>query len=162
MLPYFTGRSPLRGAPVVPVFRDVPLRREPFIPPFAERGVSRAHMARAGLPGHPAAPMGATVSRRDRFSCGSRSYEVLPGGPSRRWERCFPVIRGGPVAEAGAAPRVRGRLDASGGTAGPLVSGRAAAARGLAADPASVVRFPELTIAAAARSAARPAMETVR
>ena len=119
MLPYFTGR----GAPLVPVFRDVPLRREPFIPPFA--GVAFPELI------WPAPDFLDIPPRRwaQLFPSGPVQLwqpfvEVLPGGPSRRWERCFPVIRRGPLRTRERLPVFPGGSMRGEERLGPLVSGR--------------------------------------
>jgi hypothetical protein len=123
MLSYFTGRSPLRGVPVVPVFRDVPLRREPFIPAFGSEAFPELIW--------PAPDFLDIPPRRwaQLFPAGPVQLwqpfvEVLGGGPSRRWERCLPVIRGGPLRRRERLPVFPGGSMRGEERLGPLVSGR--------------------------------------
>jgi hypothetical protein len=95
MPPFFPDRPLRRGIPPLLVLPDVPLRREPFVPPFA--GVAFPELI------WPAPDFLGIPPRRwaQLFPAGPLTLwqpfvEVLPAGPSRRWERCFPVVRGGP------------------------------------------------------------------
>jgi hypothetical protein len=95
-MPPFVPDKPLRrGISPVPVFRDVPLRREPFIPPLA--GVEFPEFTWRP-------PIFLDIPPRrwaQLFPAGPAELwqpylEILPAGPMGRWERSFPVLRGGP------------------------------------------------------------------
>jgi hypothetical protein len=93
---FFRERSLLRAAPVVPIFRDIPLRRDRLIPLFA--GVPAP---RQSWP----VPVFLDIPPRrwaQLFPVGPLQLwepfvSVLPLGRPGRWERRFPVVRGGPL-----------------------------------------------------------------
>jgi hypothetical protein len=93
---FFRERSRLRAAAVVPIFRDVPLRRDRLIPLFA--GVPAP---RQSWP----VPVFLDIPPRrwaQLFPMGPLQLwepfvPILPLGRPGRWERRFPVVRGGPL-----------------------------------------------------------------
>jgi hypothetical protein len=98
----------------------------------ADRGysVSRAHMARPSVPGHPAAPVGAT------FPCwAAPALATVRGGPVRTVAALGTVLSRcsrRSFAQAGTAPSILRRFDAPRRASGPSIF-RPAAAAGLAA-----------------------------
>jgi hypothetical protein len=93
---FFPDRPLRRAAPVVPIFRDIPLRRDRLIPLFT------------GVPGPQQIwplPVFLYIPPRrwaQLFPMGPLQLwepfvPVFPLGRPGRWERRFPVVRGGPL-----------------------------------------------------------------
>jgi hypothetical protein len=92
MPPFFPDRPRRWGRAVFP---DIPLRREPFVPPIA--GVAFPELTWP-------APVFLNIPPRrwaQLFPAGPlplwQPFLEVPSAPSRRWERCFPAVRGGPL-----------------------------------------------------------------
>jgi hypothetical protein len=123
MAPIFRDRT-LRGdARPTQVFRDVPLRREPFIPAFAGAGFPELIWPAPDFLGIPPRRW-AQLFPAGPLELWQPFVDVLPAGPSRRWERCFPVVRGGPMRRQERLPVFAGGSVRGGERLRPLVSGR--------------------------------------
>jgi hypothetical protein len=123
MAPIFRDRALRWDTRPTQVYRDVALRREPFMPPFGSEAFPELLWPAPDFLDIP------PLRWSQLFPAGPVALwapfvDVLATGPSPRWERRFPVVRGGPV-------RRRERLPVlGGGSVGgrewlrPLVSGR--------------------------------------
>jgi hypothetical protein len=123
MAPIFGDQTSRWGARPAQVYRDVPLRREPFVRPFGSEAFPELLW--------PAPDFLDIPPRRwaQLFPAGPLELwqpfvDVLPAGPSRRWERCFPVVRGGPVRRQERLPVFAGGSTHGEERLGPLGSGR--------------------------------------
>jgi len=123
MAPIFRDQTSRWGARPAQVYRDVPLRREPFVRPFGSESFPELLWPAPDFLGIP------PLRWSQLFPAGPLDLwapfvDVLATGPSPRWERCFPVVRGGPVRQRERLPVLAGGSVRGEERLRPLVSGR--------------------------------------